>query len=124
MDILIMMSFLMLFLISHWLADFIMQTDYEATNKSFDDSMLLKHTIKYSLVMSIIIGIFTLMTLPKILLFLIITFLCHTVQDYYTSRLNARLWQENRRHDFFVSVGFDQVLHYLQLFLTYFLITG
>ena len=114
----------MLFLISHWLADFIMQTDYEATNKSFDDSMLLKHTIKYSLVMSIIIGIFTLMTLPKILLFLIITFLCHTVQDYYTSRLNARLWQENRRHDFFVSVGFDQVLHYLQLFLTYFLITG
>ena len=120
----ITVAFIMLFIIAHWGADFVLQTDWEAVNKSHDDSALLKHTIKYSLVMSIIIGIFTLMTLPKILLFLTITFLCHTIQDYYTSRLNARLWQENRRHDFFVSVGFDQVLHYLQLFLTYFLITG
>ena len=51
--------------------------------------------------------------------FVIITFICHTVTDYFTSRLNSKLWAKGDVHNFFVSVGFDQVLHYAQLFLTY-----
>jgi hypothetical protein len=48
-----------------------------------------------------------------------ITFVCHTVTDYITSRINSRLWLAQRVHDFFVSIGFDQVLHYTQLYITY-----
>lgn len=44
--------------------------------------------------------------------------------DYFTSRLNSKLWAQGRTHDFFVAVGFDQVLHYIQLILTYVLIFG
>ncbi len=76
--------------------------------------------------------------------FFIITFICHTVTDYFTSRLNSRLWHQAQfwRSDFgkalgtyaeakadrytwkfFVSIGFDQILHFTQLFITYKLLT-
>jgi len=51
--------------------------------------------------------------------FVLITFVAHTITDYFTSRLNAKLWAKGDVHNFFVSVGFDQVLHYVQLFVTY-----
>ena len=120
----ITVAFIMLFIISHWLSDFVLQTDWEATNKSSNNKALLKHTSKYSLVVSILIGLFTFMSSYQILLFMLVTFLCHTLTDYYTSRLNTKLWKAGKVHYFFVSIGFDQVLHYFQLFLTYFLITN
>lgn len=54
--------------------------------------------------------------------FWLITFIAHTITDYFTSRLNSKLWSEGKVHNFFVSVGFDQVLHYVQLFTTYYLL--
>jgi hypothetical protein len=51
-----------------------------------------------------------------------ITFVAHTATDYVTSRINARLWEEKKVHWFFVSIGFDQFLHYTQLLLTYHLL--
>jgi hypothetical protein len=59
------------------------------------------------------------MNLKILLLFPIITFIAHTITDYFTSRLNAKLWAKGNVHNFFVSIGFDQYLHYLQLFITY-----
>ncbi len=53
------------------------------------------------------------------LYFCMITLITHTITDYFTSRLNSKLWAGGKVHYFFVSVGFDQVLHYGQLFLTY-----
>jgi hypothetical protein len=53
-----------------------------------------------------------------------ITFIFHTITDYFTSRLNSKLWKKGDVHNFFVSIGFDQVLHYVQLFLTYKLLIG
>jgi len=56
-------------------------------------------------------------------LFLPITFVAHTITDYFTSRLNSKLWVEGKVHYFFVAVGGDQILHYVQLFTTYYLLT-
>lgn len=109
----------------HWFADFVLQTHEQAVNKSKSFSYLLDHTVTYSVSWwapmtiifwwhsNFIFGIWLGM------LFMIITFLLHTLTDYFTSKLNARLWKEERTHDFFVAVGFDQVLHYIQLFVTY-----
>ena len=106
----------------HWVFDFVFQTDYEAKNKSKNNIALYSHTWKYSVlwfpVMLVFIG------LKPSIEFVGITFLCHTITDYYTSRLNTKLHKENRIHDFFVSIGFDQWLHYCQLFLTFYLIYG
>ncbi len=78
----------------------------------------------------------------SVLYFMVITFIAHTVIDYFTSRLNSKLWaraeywrkrtetdspgypelQGRFVHRFFVSIGFDQLLHFIQLLLTYWIL--
>ena len=117
-------------LLIHWFADFVMQTDKQAKGKSNNWNDLISHTLTYSLIwfIPLYIVIFSGYTREEVgwsqwmLLFIPITFIFHTITDYFTSRLNSRLWSEGKVHNFFVSVGFDQVLHYIQLFLTYYLL--
>jgi len=63
---------------------------------------------------------------PKwsVALFCLITFITHTITDYFTSRLNSKLWEQGKVHNFFVALSFDQILHYVQLFLTYWFLAG
>lgn len=114
-------------LVIHFIGDFVFQTHWQATNKSKNNIALTYHITTYSL--SWLIPIFLLFYYGQFnfygaigftLGFSIITFICHWITDYFTSRLNSRLWAKGDVHNFFVSVGFDQVLHYAQLFLTYY----
>lgn len=125
----------------HWFADFVLQTDKQAKGKSKNWSDLLSHTTTYSFVWLFIGGCIYLhqfkpynqehneimnhywgVYIPLGFLFVLITFIAHTITDYFTSRLNSKLWQQGKVHNFFISVGFDQVLHYIQLFTTYYLL--
>lgn len=112
----------------HWFADFVCQTDKMAQGKSKNWFDLLSHTGLYSVVWGvpayILIGLNceNLSAGPLSLLvlyFCSITFVAHTITDYFTSRLNSKLWNDKKVHYFFVSIGFDQWLHYVQLFLTF-----
>lgn len=109
----------------HWIADFVLQTDKQAKGKSKNWSDLLDHTTMYSaawipsLVLWLYITDTELLTILPIGKFVLITLVAHTITDYFTSRINSRLWQQGQVHNFFVSIGFDQLLHYAQLFLTY-----
>lgn len=113
----------------HWIADFVCQSHWQATNKSKNNYALLAHTITYSMVYAFlsywVMFFYLMITKEKVTIdsdllywFVPITFVCHTITDYFTSRLNAKLWAKGDVHNFFISVGFDQVLHYIQLFLT------
>ncbi len=136
-------------IVIHWIADFVLQTDKESKGKSKNWSDLLSHTLNYTSLWYYI-GIFYIAYRSNffidmkwyndwsLTLFVIITFISHTITDYFTSRLNTKLLPKRdltythidkqlvyfpkgeNYHNFFVSVGFDQVLHYLQLFLTYY----
>lgn len=151
-NLLIMLTLteIFLILIVHWIADFVLQTDKQARGKSKNWSDLLNHTFTYSLVFGIVMLFLLSITKPNIgiylpSIFFSITLICHTITDYFTSRLNSKLWYQatfwqnsfNKEkygeaycnsmtgkytHYFFVSVGFDQILHYVQLFLTYYLL--
>ena len=121
-----LISFIIIFI--HWIADFVLQTDWQAQNKSKNNFALLSHTSNYSMVwllpMCLVFGKMkggatTEWIVWSTLYFSMITFVAHTITDYFTSRLNSKLWSGGKVHYFFVSVGFDQVLHYGQLFLTY-----
>lgn len=119
-------------LLIHWFADFILQTDKQAKGKSKNWDDLLSHTGTYSFIWLILGMLYTwylaynqdweINTGFSLILFTVITFICHTITDYFTSRLNSKLWAKGDVHSFFVSIGFDQVLHYVQLFLTYYLL--
>lgn len=104
-------------LFTHWFADFFCQTDWQARNKSNSNEALTQHILVYTSVWIIP----SLILLPYVWApaFLVITFLAHWLTDYCTSRLNTKLWKAGQVHWFFVSVGFDQILHYVQLFWTY-----
>ena len=111
-------------ILSHWFADFVLQTHWQASNKSKDNMALTSHVFTYSSVWAMLsLILYFINGGIDIFLFAPITFVCHWVTDYFTSRLNSKLWAKGDVHNFFVSVGFDQVLHYVQLFLTYYLLT-
>ena len=117
------LTIILLLLLVHWIADFVLQTSWQATNKSKNNMALLAHVGTYTLTWLmflygwvIIHGIdFT----PKMFLFLPITFVAHFCTDYVTSRITSYLYKKEDFHNFFVVIGFDQLLHYLQIFLTF-----
>lgn len=125
------LSIIFLIIVIHWLADFVFQTHWQATNKSTNNKALFEHVLTYTstwLVLYILFILYSNINLQmsaadygydgKVLLFFPITFVAHFITDYFTSRLNSYLYKKGDIHNFFVSVGFDQILHYVQLFLT------
>jgi hypothetical protein len=117
-----MLTIAFIIILVHWIADFVLQTHWQATNKSTSNRALLSHTGIYSLAW--ILPAIILLGIVDGIIFVGITFILHTITDYFTSRLNSHLWKKGDIHNFFVSVGFDQILHYGQLFLTYWILKG
>lgn len=121
----------------HWVADFICQSDWMALNKSSSMNALLAHTGVYSLCWFVLH--FTGLTNHQVVLFVLITFVIHTTQDFLTSRVNKLLIPKREylagsdeyfRYKpgsvwayFWIGVGFDQILHYGQLIFTYYFVS-
>lgn len=116
----------MYILIIHFMADFGMQTVYQAQNKSlgknFFNKPLFYHVGFYSIIwfLSVVaISDITHWDIFKCFLFTFITFVCHYITDYTTSRVGKPFWENKDFHNGFVVVGFDQILHYIQLWYTF-----
>jgi hypothetical protein len=128
-------------IIVHWIADFIFQAEEWAINKSKSNSHLFCHVFTYTLMFGLLTGfIFSnpcdysafgyCVDLSKLFPFLGITFIAHFITDYITSRIVKRKFENNEygspipNFGAFSIIGFDQVLHYTQLFLTYQFLTN
>ena len=90
-------------IVLHAIADFVLQTDKQARGKSKNLSDLLEHTFTYSIVFgfdSCFILYPYKIDVYSPCFFMGITFICHTLTDYFTSRLNGRLYSkvENSEH--------------------------
>lgn len=112
--------------IIHWFADFVLQTHEQAINKSSNNLKLLEHTLTYSLFWYAV-GIFYVAVWPdveiktfwNVTIFVGITFVAHTITDWFTSRWCKYYFSRQNYHNGFVIVGIDQMLHYTQLILCY-----
>lgn len=110
----------MTILIVHWLADFVFQSDEVAKGKSSSVGILFQHAFIYTLVwIPAILLMAIMLNRPALFLFFPITFLSHALIDFYTSKANKQLYENKETHEFFVSIGLDQILHYIQLYLTF-----
>ena len=107
-------STLVFILLIHFLADFGLQTHEQATKKSTSLKWLTYHVGVYS-IMWLLASWFLFDSLYLASVFALITFVCHWVTDLLTSRIGKPFWDEQDFHNGFVVVGFDQVLHYVQL---------
>lgn len=109
-------------LLIHFLADFGLQTHEQSQKKSSENLFLFYHVGVYTM-----IWYFALLAYPDtdiygILIFIITTFICHFSTDYITSRIGKPFWEKQDFHNGFVVVGFDQLLHYIQLLLTWYIL--
>jgi len=64
-----------------------------------------------------------LVTIAKMFCFVGLNFGLHFFTDYVTSRASSLLWKEGKVHDFFVTIGADQMIHYFTIFGTLIWIT-
>jgi hypothetical protein len=95
-----------------------------AANKSKNDGALLLHTSIYSLTWILPLWGVTHSWIFACS-FAFLTFIFHTLTDYYTSRLTSKLYAAKKVYLFFMVIGFDQFLHFTQLLSTYyFLLNG
>lgn len=111
-------------LLAHWVADFVLQTHWMATNKSKNWEALGAHVSIYTLALGVIMAAaLMLIPMPGIAGISVVTFLswlafngaAHFVTDAFTSRWTAKLWAKNDYHNFFVVIGFDQLIHAVTL---------
>lgn len=109
---------ILLILLIHWLSDFCLQTHGQATRKSTEDVPLAEHVTAYSLVW-LIAAYCMLGSWDYAVAFASITWVAHCITDYCTSRIGKKYFDKQDYHTGFVVIGFDQILHYIQLFITY-----
>lgn len=116
------LNFLIAVLIAHWIGDFILQSDYHATNKSKSNRVLLAHVLTYFIPMYCISFLF--MEPAIAIIWSFGNAALHFITDYFTSRLTSKLWLKGDRHNFFVTIGADQTIHMICLFGGYVLLKG
>lgn len=116
----------------HWLSDFVLQNNKQKPSRDRKLSKKIKNLIKYliphTLIYSLILTLFVLIlnlfsllavfSIIKLILFFIITYITHFVTDFTVTMVNVGYLRKNKRHKYFVSIGLDQFLHYVVLFIT------
>lgn len=116
--------------VAHFFADFVAQSGYMATKKSSSFTVLCQHALMYGAVFSSVYILFrTLVGMGlgesyfpsalNVVNWLVVNTLIHLCVDYVTSKRNSKLYNLEDKHDFFVGVGLDQLIHYVTLILTY-----
>lgn len=113
-----MEKILLIILFVHFFADFVLQSDKQAKGKSVSLYFLSEHVIVYSSIWFLFMICFC-KDFEVAFYFLCITFFFHWITDFITSRVGKVFWDKGNTHYGFVVVGFDQILHYIQLFLTF-----
>jgi hypothetical protein len=104
-------------LLTHYIADFILQSHYQASNKSKCNKALAEHVLFYTIAL-VLLGAIIFVS-PIGIIWGLINGVIHFGVDYITSRINSKMFAKQDWHNFFVGVGADQLIHYTCLFSTY-----
>lgn len=124
----------------HFVADFLLQTDWMGSNKSKEWNALSWHVIIYATVISVgMVAWLRIDTLNSAAhawaYWWLVTAITHGITDAITSRITGWLWRRQLSaapraygrfnvidqppvHWFFATIGFDQLIHFTTLALT------
>lgn len=112
------MIFIIAILFIHFIADFVCQTHWQASNKSKSLYALSSHVLTYTLVLWLGTSILFPGITAAVTVFAIINGVLHFITDAITSRISSKFFAENDWHNFFVVIGFDQFIHHTTLLYT------
>jgi hypothetical protein len=107
-----------LILFTHFVADFIFQTEKQATKKGTSNWLLTAHVITYGIGLTIFAQLWIGNTLQTFC-WVFCNMILHWITDFVTSRINSHLWKKGKENWFFVGIGADQFIHHACLLLTY-----
>lgn len=121
------LTVILLMLLGHFVADWLMQDDNMGKGKSSDNAILTMHVLLYTLGMVLITVWPHLFMGAKFALWIFLNSALHWITDYITSRQTKKARKTERWYGiwpmgFFQIIGLDQAIHYFTLFSTYFLI--
>ena len=125
-------------LVTHWVADFGLQTHWQASNKNKNNVALSRHVFIYTGCLAAVSYPLPAWPghAPQWLLFVAGNGILHFATDYVTSRISSKLFmgqfetlelyplnrvamkQPFNPHNFFVMIGFDQLIHQVTLAAT------
>jgi hypothetical protein len=97
-------NYVVLIFICHFIGDFLLQSDKMAVNKSKDWWQLTRHVLAYSVPFMLFGYQYALLNAGL-----------HFFVDALTSRMTSYFWKNDMRHEFFVTIGFDQMIHMMML---------
>ena len=117
-------SVVIFIMLIHFLADFGLQTHEQSQKKSSSNKFLFYHVAVYSGIWFLALcgHPYTDVNTNGILIFTFVTFVLHFCTDYVTSRIGKPFWANQDFHNGFVVIGFDQLLHYIQLLTCWYLL--
>lgn len=104
-------------LLGHWFFDFVLQPNWMGQRKSKEWWVLTQHSVRIllgGLVAGIVIKVATDgldFNSRGLVAWAGINAVAHFAIDAVTSRMTTRFFLADRRHAFFVTIGFDQFLH-------------
>jgi hypothetical protein len=107
-------------LFGHAVADFKVQTDWQAKNKSKSNEALLRHIGTYALTLaSFCLPIWYLMngSVSTFLFYILINASLHFCTDFITSRMSSKYYAEGDHRSFWFIIGMDQLAHQIPLIL-------
>ena len=104
---------LVVLLATHWVGNFVLQTNFQASNKNKRLDALSLHVATYTATLFVAAAI--LFGWMLAITFAAVNGALHFVTDYVTSRAKSKLWAEQNWHRFFVMIGFDQLIHQVTL---------
>ncbi len=113
-------------LFCHWFFDFVCQSKETGETKHKSLKVLFWHVLTYTSLMTLSMaawtGIRSTEDWHNLLQFQGITFVCHFITDFFTSRYNAKQLKAGRIKRLLNAIAFDQWLHQGQIIFTiYFL---
>ena len=103
-------------IIGHWVGDYVLQTEKMAVGKATSIKWLSIHSVVWTLSMMIIVVPFS--SSVTIWVWVLIMGILHWAQDFVTSKINAFFQKKKWTKMFWLSIGTDQMLHYLIMFGT------
>lgn len=139
----------LIILVTHYVADFLLQTHWQASNKSKNNVALVEHVAVYTVVLAAVTAVLFGLTAMWFVFFWFNGVL-HFCTDYLTSRWSSRYFKmaiddmdTMRRstkvygdpnffevnpakhwHNFFVVIGFDQLIHQATLAITLWMVVA
>lgn len=106
-----------LLLAVHWVADFVLQTHWQASNKSKRLDALAKHVGVYTLTLAVGSAIVFGQSSGWVY-FVLANGILHFTTDFFTSKWSSKLYAKQDWHNFFVVIGFDQLIHQATIAIT------